>query len=400
MKIGLIREGKLPPDRRVPLSPAQAARLVSDRQVSVYVQSSSVRAFSDQEYAAAGLQPVEDLSHCDLLLGIKEVPVDQLIPGKTYCFFSHTIKKQAYNRKLLQEILRLGIRLIDYEVLTDEHGKRVIAFGFFAGMVGAHNALWTYGQKTGNLDLPRLKDLLDYSEALNIYAQTVFPTVKIVLTGTGRVASGAARVLDDMGIERVSPEDFLQHTYDYPVYTQLDSSHYVRHIKGHPFQKAHFYAHPEEYESTFAPYAKTADIMINGIFWDSRAPVFFTQKEMADSTFNIRVIADVTCDIAPLSSIPATVRASTIADPVFGYDPQSGREVAAGLEDCIDMMTIDNLPSELPRDASQAFGEMFIDQVLPELLKPHSPMIERATVAVDGRLGSHFSYLQDYAEGR
>ena len=400
MKIGLIREGKLPPDRRVPLSPVQAARLVSERQLSVSVQPSSVRAFTDQEYIAAGLPLIENLNDCDLLLGIKEVPVDQLIPGKTYCFFSHTIKKQAYNRKLLQEVLRQGIRLIDYEVLTDEHGKRVIAFGYFAGMVGAHNALWTYGKRTGKLNLPRLKDLLDYSEAREIYNRTSFPTVKIVLTGTGRVASGAARVLDDMGVGRVSPEDFMQNTYEGPVYTQLDSSHYVSHIKGHSFQKAHFYMHPEEYKSTFAPYAKVADIMINGIFWDSRAPAFFTQKEMADSAFNIRVIADVTCDIAPLSSIPATVRASTIADPIFGYDPQSGTEVAAGQDACIDMMTIDNLPSELPRDASQAFGEMFIEHVLPELQKPHSDMIERATVAMDGRLGSHFSYLQDYAEGR
>ncbi len=399
MKIGLIREGKVPPDARVALSPAQVARLIHERQLNLAVQPSPVRTYKDDEYTALGTPMQQDISDCDLLLGIKEAPIDQLIPGKTYCFFSHTIKKQPHNRKLLRAILDKGIRLIDYEVLTDESGQRVIAFGVFAGMVGAHNGLWAYGRRTGAPILPRLKDLHDYAEAKSIYAATHFPAVKIVLTGTGRVARGAVKVLDDMGIQRVSAEDFLHKTYSHAVYTQLDCSHYVAHRSQAEFNKQHFYDHPGEYVSTFAPYAQVADLMINGIYWDSNSPAFFSREDMASPDFRIQVIADVTCDIAPESSIPATLKASTIADPIFGYDPRTGAETAPGGPGVIDMMTIDNLPSELPRDASTAFGEMFIDWVLPEFFVAHSRMLERATVAENGQLGPHFQYLADYVAG-
>lgn len=400
MKIGLIREGKTPPDARVLLAPDQVARLVKEQQRQVVVQPSGVRTFKDGEYQAAGISLQEDLSDCDLLLGIKEVPVDMLIPGKTYCFFSHTIKKQAYNRKLLRAVLDKRIRLIDYEVLTDDHGKRVIAFGFFAGMVGAHNGLWAYGKRTGRLSLPRLKDVYDYAEAKAVYDATEFPAIKIVLTGTGRVATGAAKVLDDMGIAKVSHKDFLDKSYPHAVYTQLECRHYVRHKTDPHFDKQHFYRHPTEYVSSFEPYTRVADLMINGIYWDNDAPAFFTQQDMAAPDFKIEVIADVTCDIAPVSSIPATLRASTIAEPLFGYDPTTGQETQPGLEHVIDMMTIDNLPSELPRDASTAFGEMFIEHVLPEFGEAHSRMLERATIAKDGHLGRYFHYLQDYVDGK
>jgi alanine dehydrogenase len=399
MKIGIIREGKNPPDSRVPLIPIQCAKLIQEKQIDLVVAPAPNRCFTNEEYQTSNVPLQENLEDRDLLLGVKEVPIETLIPNKTYCFFSHTIKEQAYNRKLLLAILEKNIRLVDYEVLTNEKGKRLIAFGRFAGMVGAHNGILTYGQRTGAYDLIRMKDCHDYEEAKRHYRKLQLPPIKIVLTGTGRVGSGAAEVLLDMGIQQVEPEDFLNNLYNQPVFTQLECKHYAERIDGTAFDKKDFYHHPEWFKSAFAPYAAVSDVMINGIYWDNNAPAFFTKAEMRAADFKIKVIADVTCDIAPVSSIPSTLRPSTIADPFFGYDPVAEGETQAFQEHVIDMMTIDNLPNELPRDASTAFGEQFIKHILPEFFKENSAVIERATVAENGQLGKHFQYLENYVKG-
>ena len=399
MKIGIIREGKTPPDSRVPLTPAQCKSIVEQNDVEVFIQPSPIRCYKDEEYQSLGLTLKENISECDILLGVKEVPINQLIKNKTYFFFSHTIKEQPYNRKLLLAILEKQIKLIDYEVLKRENGSRLIAFGKFAGMVGAHNAILTYGARTGAFSLKRMKDCYDYAEAKSIYKELRLPPIKIVLTGTGRVGCGAAKVLSDMGIIQVPPQDFLKRKFREVVFTQLECRDYAGRIDGTPFDKQDFYNHPDAYKSIFAPYAHKADIMINGIYWDNNAPAFFTKEEMGDRQFKIEVIADVTCDIAPVSSIPSTLRASTIAEPFFGYDPVSELEIAPFQENGIDMMTIDNLPNELPRDASEAFGQQFSERILPELLTENSDVIERATVAANGHLGKHFGYLNNYVSG-
>lgn len=396
MKIGLIREGKIPPDARVPLSPDQCAAAMNDFPVEVVVQPSNIRCFADEEYRNAGIELTEDVSDCDILMGVKEVPVGQLLEGKTYFMFSHTIKKQAYNRQLLWSILDKKIRLIDYEVLKDSRGQRVIAFGRFAGMVGAHNALWTYGQRTGAFPLKRMNSFKDYAEAKAFYQSLRLPAIKVVLTGTGRVGSGAAEVLQDLGLKKVSAHDFLTMSFDHAVFTQIDCNHYAARKDGAQFHKQEFYQNPELFKSTFAPFCKTADILVHGIFWDNKAPVFFTVDEMREPDFNIRVIADITCDIAPVSSIPSTLRPSTIADPVYGFDPITGKEIEPFRPNGIDVMAIDNLPSELPRDASAAFGEQFLTYVLPEFFKEKSEMLEQATIADDGILTKHYRYLEDY----
>ena len=396
MKIGIIREGKVPPDSRVPLNPQQCDYLRSEFGIDLVVQPSPIRIFKDDEYVAAGIPLQENLEDRDILLGVKEVPIEQLMEGKSYAFFSHTHKKQPYNRPLLQAILKKKVQLIDYEVLTDRKGRRVIAFGYFAGVVGAHNGFWTYAQRTNTFELPRMRDLFDYKAAKEVYALLDLPPIKVVLTGSGRVASGAVRVLEDMGLQRVAPKDYLEKTFSKAVYTQLHSKDYIKHKEGKTFVKAHFYKNPENYIADFKAYSNVSDMMINGIFWNNKAPVFFTREDMADPGFNIKVIADVTCDIAPVSSIPSTIKASTIANPVFGYDPKIGEEVAPYQQGAIDMMTIDNLPSELPRDASTAFGEMFIKEVFPHLLAPKSALIERASIAINGELGPHFQYLEDF----
>ncbi|MCG8328264.1 MAG: NAD(P)-dependent oxidoreductase [Chitinophagales bacterium] len=400
MKIGIIREGKTPPDSRVPLTSLQCAEILKDNEhMELVVQPSPGRCFPDTDYQKRSIPLEEDLGDCDVLMGVKEVPIDQLIPNKTYFFFSHTIKKQSYNRDLLRAILAKNIRLIDYEVLTNDQGKRLIAFGKFAGMVGAHNGLYTYGERTGLFELKRMKDCLDYAEAKAIYKEMKWPALRIVLTGTGRVGMGAALVLKDMGIREVSPEEYLNNTYDEAVFTQLQCKDYVAPKNGEAFEKKEFYQHPETYKSIFAPYTQRSDIMINGIYWDNAAPAFFTVDDMTKDEFAIQVIADVTCDIAPISSIPSTLKASTIADPVFGFNPSNGTEATAYQSHTIDMMTIDNLPNELPRDASKAFGEQFIQHILPELLKSESEVIKRATVAENGQLGRDFGYLEAYVRG-
>lgn len=417
MKIGIIREGKTPADTRVPLSPAQCAAIEAKYpEVKIVVEPSSSRCFSDDEYQAVGISISENLSECEVLLGVKEVPIEQLKADKTYFFFSHTIKKQPYNQKLLQTILAKHIRLIDYEVLTNTSGQRVIAFGRFAGIAGAHNGLMAYGRRTGAYELPQMVKFKDFAEAITYYKTIKFPAMKIVLTGDGRVANGAVEVLEQAGIESISPHAFLFKTFDHAVFTQLDCYNYVlpkdeneaswqELVEGEyegrqRFELEDYFQNPHLYRSTFEPYTKVADLMINGIYWDSRAPQFFSKEEMKLPDFKIKVIADITCDIAPIASIPSTLFASTTAEPVFGYDPQNEKAVEPYQDYTIDMMTIDNLPNELPRDASQAFGEQFINSVLEELLGiKNTDMLERATIAVNGDLGAHFSYLEDYAKG-
>ncbi|HMQ49529.1 MAG TPA: NAD(P)-dependent oxidoreductase [Saprospiraceae bacterium] len=396
MKIGIIREGKIPPDSRVPLIPEQCAQITRNFPVKVVVQPSPKRCYPDEAYHHSNIQMQDDVSDCDLLMGVKEVPVDQLIANKTYCFFSHTIKKQPYNRKLLQAILEKNIRMVDYETMVDDSGKRLIAFGKFAGMVGAHNALLTYGKRTGLFQLKPMHECLDYAEAKSIYKTIQWPIAKIVLTGHGRVGLGAAEVLRDMGIKEVSPHNYLNKSYDEMVFTILRSSDYIYRKDGLAFDTAYFYKNPAAHGCDFTPYYQQSDIMINGIYWDNNAPPFFTIREMQSPDFKIKVIADVTCDIAPLSSIPSTLRASTISNPIFGFDPFTGQESEPHQVGVIDMMTIDNLPNEMPRDASKAFGEQFIRHILPEFLQAESPLIDRATIAKNGSLCQRFAYLEDF----
>nr|MBS0037940.1 alanine dehydrogenase [Saprospiraceae bacterium] len=396
MKIGIIKETKIPGDSRAPLTPDQAAHLIREQKMDLVVQSSTDRIFTDEEYRSLEVPVVNDVSDRDILLGVKEVKEEELIPGKTYFFFSHTIKAQPYNRDLLRETLKKEIKLIDYEVLTDETGSRLIAFGRFAGIVGAHNAIMTFGRREELFDLPRLKDLKDYREAREIYKSVKIPPMKVILTGKGRVGGGAAEVLTDMGFGLVSPDKYLNNSFNSPVYCHIGPEEYVRHSKGSPFDRDHFYQYPEEYESAFEPFMEKSDIFINGIYWDKKAPAFFTAEEMRSEKFGIEVIADITCDIAPESSVPSTLRPSTIDDPVYGYNPFTEKEVAPFLNGAVDVMAIDNLPNELPRDASESFGKQFIDRILPELFRNDSEIIKRATIAENGALGDYFTYLQDY----
>lgn len=401
MKIAIIRERKNPPDSRVALAPDQAKLLIDKYGIDIKMEASPNRCYNNEAYLAEGLNIVENINDADILFGIKEVPIDSLIPNKKYFFFSHTIKAQPYNRPLLLAVLEKNITLVDYEALTNKKGQRLVAFGVFAGMVGAHNALWTFAQRKGHFQLPRMTKFANYKEAKAFYQTLQLPAMKIVLTGAGRVANGSKTVLLDMGVKEVSPNDFLTKQYDEPIFTQLPCKDYVERKDGQPFDLHHFFDNPTEYKSKFLPFAKMADIFVNGIFYDKRAPAFFTLDDMKKDDFNIQVIGDVTCDIAPAASIPATIDASTIADPVFGFNPDTNGKVAPFQDDFVDMMTIDNLPNELPQDASRHFGDALIQYIIPEILgKADTDIIERATVTHNGKLTKHFAYLQDYVDGK
>ncbi|MGV2828944.1 NAD(P)-dependent oxidoreductase [Myxosarcina sp. GI1(2024)] len=397
MKVVIVREGKIESDNRVPLTPKQCRYLLDNyRDVEILVQPSQERSFSDSEYLSQGIPVTENLEMCELLLGVKEVPINLLLPNKTYLFFSHTIKKQPYNRELLRSILQRRIRLIDYECLLNEYGKRVIGFGRWAGIVGAHNALLTWGRRSGEFLLKPMHQCHDWAEAQTYYQNLPLSNIKLVVTGEGRVASGATEVLDLMNIKRVSPQAFVSQNFSEAVYTQLTVKDMYRKEGEASFDETDYYRYPEQYESIFECYIHTADIMLNGIYWDRRIPVFFTKEDMKRKDFTIQVIADVTCDLAPDSSIPSTIRASSIDEPIYGYDPVLERETEPFKEHCIDIMAVDNLPNELPRDASEDFGNQLISIVWPELIQADSQTIYEATIALDGDLNKPYEYLRDY----
>lgn len=402
MKIGVIKERKNPPDNRVPLTPAHCVQLLAQfPNLSIVVESSASRSFKDEEYAAAGINLSSDLTDCDVLLGVKEVPIDNLIPNKKYLFFSHTIKEQPYNRKLLRAILDKKIQLIDYECLRDQNKQRILGFGRFAGIVGTYNGFRAYGKRRKLYNIKAANECLDYKELKQQYQHVTLPPIKILVTGKGRVGQGCTEVLNDMGIPAVSPDDFLTNMYSQAVYTQLDIEELYYLQLGEPIDKQHFFDNPQLYKSLFSTkkYYQYCDYLINGMYWDHHAPVLFTKDMMKKDNFNIQVIADITCDIN--GSIPATLRATTIADPFMAYDVVEEKEVApfSSLRH-IDLMTVDNLPNELPRDASMMFGDVLVQKVIPELLKKESSLINRSSITKNGMLSTNFMYLSDYVLGK
>jgi saccharopine dehydrogenase (NAD+, L-lysine-forming) len=397
LKIGLIREGRIPPDKRVPFTPLQAEEIMQRfSHVEVVCQKSNVRSFRDSEYSDLDIAVVDDVQSCDILMGIKEVQVPDLVANKTYVFFSHTLKKQPHNRKLLQEILKKKIRLIDYEMLRDRQGNRLVAFGRFAGIVGAFNGLWTYGKRYKLYTLRRAFECFDINDLKLELRKVKLPPVKIALTGAGRVAKGTMETLDTAGIRKVSPSDFLTQTFDAPVYVQLGSADYHTRKEGGHFNREEFHQHPERYASHFAQYTKVTDILLAGAYWNPAAPVLFTQHDMQARDFRIKVIADITCDIN--GSVPSTKRSTSIDDPLYDYDPVHDSILPPlSADKNITVMAIDNLPCELPRSASEEFGRDLIDRILRPLLVDDSEgMIARATIAENGTLTSYFQYLRDY----
>ena len=397
--LGLIKEGKIPADNRVALTPAQCKWIQKNATgIKIVVQSSPDRCFSDREYLMAGAEVKDDLSECDILLGIKEVPLSQLIAGKTYLFFSHTKKKQLHNQKLLQTILEKKITLIDYECLEHEDGQRIIGFGFFAGVVGAHNGMMAYGNRSGLFKLDRVYKQSSFRELIHTYFGLRLPNVKIAVTGSGRVAHGILEIMNLMGIHEVEPEDYLKRRFSYPVYTQLKGFDLYENKNTGKYSREEFHEQPQLYRCKFLPYAEQTDILMNGVYWEKNVPRLFESDNVREEHFIIQTIADITDDAN--GSVPINSGDQTIEDPVYGIDRGTLEKTAPYLKNSIDIMAVGNLPNELPRDASRYFGEQLIKHVFEDLVGNSSEIIDRATMAKAGKLTPGFAYLQDYADGK
>lgn len=399
MLIGLIRERKNPPDTRVAFTPKQCVSIMQQySDIRIVVESSPNRCYSDDEYSSVGVQVVDDVTACDILVGIKEVPIDSLIEGKTYFFFSHTKKMQPYNKPLMQALIRKKIRLIDYECLTHQDGQRVLGFGFFAGVVGAHNGILTYGKKHQLFELPKANEINSYAELLSFYEHLKLPNFKIAVTGSGKVTSGILEIMSHLDIQSIEPGDFISKDYDYPVYTHLKGGYLYQHKVTKKYNREDFHQHPEKYESLFQQYLPYTDILMNGIYWDRKIPRLFETEDVRNEDFRMSVIADITCD--PDGSVPINVGASTIANPVYGIDRKTLQKVVPfqNNTEIIDVMAVDNLPNELPRDASKYFGAHFEKYILEPLLSGyHHDLIQRATICAEGKLTERYEYMKDYA---
>ncbi len=396
MKFGIIRERKNPPDKRVVLSPKACQKVLSTyTKAEIIVEPSSIRAYADADYEDLGITVADEMNDCEVLLGVKEVPIDALIPNKKYFFFSHTIKKQPYNRDLLRAILEKNIEMYDHEVITNKQEQRVVAFGRYAGIVGAYNGFRAYGLKYDAFQLPKANDLPDQQALIEELKNIKLPNLKVLLTGRGRVGNGSREMLDGMGMRRVNVTEYLEDTFNEPVYCQIDAGEYNKRKDGVRGNKANFFAHPEEYKSNFFRFAKVTDFYIAGHFYGQGAPYLFTREDAKHEDFNIKVVADISCDIdGPVAS---TIKPSTIADPIYGYNPVTETETDFKNADAIAVMAVDNLPCELPRDASEGFGEAFIKNVIPAFFNNDKDgVLERARMTKNGKLTDRYKYLEDY----
>lgn len=396
----IIKERKNPPDRRVVFSPSklkQAAAQFPDARF--IVESSEVRIFPDTAYTDAGFEVLQDVSQADVMLGVKEVPIDALLPNKKYFYFSHTIKKQPYNRSLLQAMLAKNIEMYDHETITKPGGARLIGFGRYAGLVGAYNGFRALGLRDELFTLPKVEHLPDLEGVKAALDKITLPNIKIALTGSGKVAHGAKEILDHLNILEVSDTDYLTKEYTYPVYTMLDVMHYNKRKDGVKGSMQEFFKDPSGYQSNFMPYAKKTHYFIAGHFYGNGAPYLFTREDAKNKDFTINLIADISCDID--GPVAATIKASTIADPFYGYDPLQEKEVAYNAPSAITMMAVDNLPCELPKDASEGFGDMFLEHVIPAFFNSDADgVLSRAKMTSDdGKLTQNFSYLQEYVNG-
>nr|WP_315224005.1 NAD(P)-dependent oxidoreductase [uncultured Flavobacterium sp.] len=400
MKFGIIKERKSPPDRRVVFAPEELAKLKQQyNEASIEVESSDIRIFSDLQYQSFGITVTDDLSDCDVLFGVKEVPVENLIPNKAYFFFSHTIKKQPYNRKLLQAILDKKIDLYDHETIVDEQNRRLIGFGKYAGMVGVYNGIRAFGIKFELFKLPKAETLAGKDALIMQLKRITLPPLKFVLTGTGKVGSGAVEILKAIKVKEITTENYLTKNYTQPVYVQLDVLDYNKRLDDQVLGFNDFIAHPEAYISDFERFTKVSDVYFAGHFHGSGAPMILTQQMLNASDCKIKVVADISCDVG--GPIACTLRSSTIAEPLYGYWPLENKEVDVFHPAAVVVMAVDNLPCEIPKDASEGFGEQFMEHVIPAFFNGDKDgILERAKITEKGKLTPRFSYLQDYVDGK
>ena len=403
-KIAIIRESRSD-DRRAPLVPAHIKELLSTfSDLSISVQPSEHRCFSDQEYEEQGAIITEDLSACNLVLGVKEIEPDLLIPLKSYMFFSHTSKIQPDNsaaaqgtpgmdkKELLKEILKKKITLIDYENIRDDLSRRYLGFGRFAGIVGCYNSLNLYLETLGQQPMPRAHELNSYEKLKDNIDKRDFGNARIIITGDGRVARGSLEFLKFANIQKVLPDEYLQYSNSSAIFCNLPTSVYVSNKDGNVFDLQHFINSPEMYISVLDKYMPSTSMLISSHYWDPKSPRLFEKKDI-EKYNNLKVIGDITCDVN--GSIPTTSRPSTIIDPYYYIDRTTLQEINQHNQ-ALAIMAVDNLPSELPKDSSKEFGDGIVKEVLPYILEKDDGRIKRATITKNGYFLPSYKYLTNY----
>lgn len=400
MKFGIIKERKNPPDRRVVFSPEELVRLKEEYpSIAIKVERSDVRIFTDKEYSDLGIEVTNDVNDCDVFFGIKEVPAEALVPNKKYFFFSHTIKKQVHNRKLLQAILDKNIELYDHETIVDANNNRLIGFGKYAGIVGTYNGFRAFGIKFELFNLPKAETLSGKQAMIEKLRRQILPPIKIVVTGCGKAGMGVKEILDAMKIKQVSVANFLTKIYSEPVYVQIDVLEYNKRKDEQILGNSDFYTNPTEYISNFERFTKVSDIYLAAHFYGNDAPVILTREMLQSKDCKIKVVADISCDVN--GPIACTLRSSTIAEPLYGYLPIENKEVPYTHPAAIVVMAVDNLPCELPKDSSEGFGEMFMQYVIPSFFNDDKDgILQRAKMTENRKLTERFNYLQDFVDGK
>ena len=402
LKIGIIKETKTPVDNRVALSPKQVAKLNRRfPQHEIVVQASDIRAFSDDEYRAEGVRVVNDVDDCDVLFGIKEVNIKNLIPNKHYFFFGHVAKMQEYNRPLLQAMVQKQITFCDYEYLVNDNNIRLCAFGWWAGVVGVYYTLRGYGLKHKLYELPKPDHRFTLDRLYNELEKIELPKVKMLVTGAGRVSQGAQHVLEKIGARKMTEETYLSDTtIDNLSFCVADVDRLVKRKDGGKFSWIDFTHNAKDYESDFMRWANKTDVLLCAHFWGSEAPVYLSEEDLRNKDLRIRMIGDVTCDIK--GSVKSTVRSATHDDPYYDYNAMTEKEEPAfSSTDNITVMAVDTCPNALAMDTSEYFGKMLMQHVFEPLLKgEHSKVIEHSMILKEGKLTSKFAYLKDFAEGK
>ena len=404
--LSIIREARID-ENRTPITPNQVQELIKKfPNLSILVQTSKKRCFRDEDYLNAGAEITDDISNTDFIFGVKEVDISALVENKTYLFFSHTTKvrnyiNQAtqdkaiiYKKELLREILKKNITLIDYENIREVSGKgyRYLGFGRFAGIVGCYNTLNLYLKLQKEKSLPRAFEINNYEKIKELLSKQNFNKLKILQTGRGNVAKGSMEVLKHANIKQVSINDYLNKKYNEAVFCNISTREYVERNDGKDYSVQDFTSNPHEYKSKVKNYLFDTDMLITGHYWEPKFPKLFYPNQINEFK-NLKIIGDITCDIN--GAVPTTVRSTTIAKPYYSIDINSMKEIDLGSKG-IAVMAVDNLPSELPNESSEEFGNSIISEVLPYLINQDDGRINRATTASRGKFCPPFSYLEDF----
>jgi len=404
--ISIIKEARID-ENRTPFAPNQIQTLISNfPDLKILVQPSKNRCFKDEDYSKAGAKIEEDISQSDIIFGIKEVEISKLIENKTYLFFSHTSKIRndssqstqdaaiIYKKTLLREVLKKKVTLIDYENIRDEskNAYRYLGFGRFAGIVGCYNTLNLYLKLQKKKLLPRAFEINSYKKIQELLSKQNFNKLKILQTGKGNVAKGSMEILKYANVKQISLNDYLNKKYDEAVFCNISLREHVERNDGKDSSYQDFMLNPHKYKSKAANYLRSTDMLITGHYWDAKFPKLFSLNQINEFK-NLKIIGDITCDVN--GSIPTTIRSTSIAKPYYSIDINSMKEIDLSNKG-IAVMAVDNLPSELPREASEEFGNSIMSEVLPYLINKDDGRINRATTASKGELCSSFSYLENF----